>query len=119
MFDYGQLHRFVFRERKCNFRLALMYYKSFLFPLVATLVSPKKVLAIINAPKKSTGENLDSYYPSRTMPTHTNKMAPSGDSYNMTPMFNGSNSRYTRPTHRVASGDDNSEFEEHEGTMHN
>ena len=34
MFDYGQLHRSAFCERKCNFRLALMYFKSFLFPLV-------------------------------------------------------------------------------------
>ena len=32
MFDYGQLHRSAFREHSCNFRLALMYYKSFLFP---------------------------------------------------------------------------------------
>ena len=87
--------------------------------MVAKLMSPKKVLAIINAPKKSTGENLDPYYPSRTKPTHTNKMTPSGDSYNMTPMFNCPNFWYTRPTHHVASGDDNSEFEEHEDTMHN
>ena len=87
--------------------------------MVAKLVSPNKVLAIINAPKKPTVENLDPYYPSKTKPTHTNKMAPSGDSYNMTLMFNGSNPRYTRPTHQVVSGDDNSEFEEHEDPMHN
>ena len=34
MFDYGQLHTSAFFERKCNFRLAFMYYKSFLFPLI-------------------------------------------------------------------------------------
>ena len=33
MFDYNHCHRSAFIERKCNFRLALMYYKSFLFPL--------------------------------------------------------------------------------------
>ena len=32
MFDYGHCHRSVFCERQCNFRLALMYFKSFLFP---------------------------------------------------------------------------------------
>ena len=31
MFDYGHCHRSAFIESKCNFRLALMYYKSFLF----------------------------------------------------------------------------------------
>ena len=87
--------------------------------MVAKLVSPKKVLAIINAPTKPTEENLDPYFTSKTEPTHTNKLAPSGDSYNMTLMFNGSNPRYTRPTHQVVSGDDNSEFEEHEDPMHN
>ena len=35
MFDYDHCHRSVFIERKCNFRLALMYYKTFLFPLGA------------------------------------------------------------------------------------
>ena len=48
MFDYGQLHRSVFLERKCNSRVALMYYRSFLFPwiyyLLVTihLLSPKR-----------------------------------------------------------------------------
>ena len=32
-FNYNQQDRFVFYEHKCNFRLALMYFKSFLFPL--------------------------------------------------------------------------------------
>ena len=40
MFDYGQLHKSVFCECKCNFRIALMYNKSFLFPPV-TLPTPK------------------------------------------------------------------------------
>jgi hypothetical protein len=87
--------------------------------MVAKLVSPKKVLAIINAPTKHTEENLDPYYTSKTKPTHTNKMAPSDDSYTMTPMFNDSNSRKGRPTHQVASGDGNSEFEEYDDPMHN
>ena len=30
MFDYSQLHRSAFLERKCNFRLALIYFKTFL-----------------------------------------------------------------------------------------
>ena len=33
MFAYDHCHRSAFIECKCNFRLALMYYKSFLFPL--------------------------------------------------------------------------------------
>ena len=32
MFDYGHCHRSAFCERQCNFRLALMYFKSFFFP---------------------------------------------------------------------------------------
>ena len=37
MFDYDHCHRSAFIERKCNFRLALMYFKSFLFsPLANT-----------------------------------------------------------------------------------
>ena len=39
MFDYDHCHRSAFIERKCNFRLALMYYKTFLFPLWDFLVS--------------------------------------------------------------------------------
>ena len=34
MFDYNQFHESAFLERKCNFRLELMYFKSFLSPLV-------------------------------------------------------------------------------------
>ena len=37
MFDYSQLHRSAFLESKCNFRLALMYYKSFLSPLFSCM----------------------------------------------------------------------------------
>ena len=35
-FDYDQQDRFVFYERKCNFRLALMYFKKILFQIDLT-----------------------------------------------------------------------------------
>ena len=41
MFDYGHCHRSAFIESKCNFRLALMYYKSFLFSPDTSCPSPK------------------------------------------------------------------------------
>ena len=37
MYNYDHLHRTVLLEHKCNFRLALMYSKSFLSTLVCTM----------------------------------------------------------------------------------
>jgi hypothetical protein len=52
MSNYGQLYKFVFCERKCNFRLTLMYYKSFLFPpssssALATLLANPALSSIL------------------------------------------------------------------------
>jgi hypothetical protein len=39
MIDYVHCHKTIFHERKCNFRLALLYYKSFLLPLIGAYLA--------------------------------------------------------------------------------
>jgi hypothetical protein len=87
--------------------------------MVLMLVSPKKGLPIIKTQKKPTEENSDQYNESKTNYAARNNMTPPDDSITrLTPLLGGSYVN-TKREKQVASGDDDSEFKDHEDSMYN